>query len=700
MPKITINEVDLTKASLQPSSTDIAFVPGLSCLSDVTEDFMFCETIADFEKNFGTYPAIIDVYRVYNDNTTGAVSKEKYAIYNYKYFEANFYNEIYKNSIYKKVSKYSGTLSGTTQLVLGFADGTDEADITKYLNDCGLISADSDFDGANKKTVYLDFEYDMSYVYAKELLMMGIPVVYKAFASKNEDVQTTDTYTVSVSDVERSVDVVIKAEQAGDTYTLSDIPVDEVSLVKVGDAELTEASGDTPSAGEYTVNKSTGVITFGTELDENDHLVVVYTTVIDSYTTKFKIDENSNETIVVKVNDSSITKDSNNPPAAGKYYVDLENSIFTFGTPLVENDVLSIEYSVLVFNETYSDMLTKVKNLFTNGSDNEYYDDLLDKGEFSIKYVTSGSYPSFGYEVSGENYTAVEPNYYSNMVGVAHERGDCVALIDPADCSNDLEDNRNLAIEQLINPDNIYKAVEVICGDMPNAEYASMFVPWILYTSQASYMLKSGTNTVVLPQLDSIVMPPSFAYLVTLAKSIRMNSNWLAVAGIARGQVPYIGGLYTTKRLSNTLANYYQPRNGKTSINAITDIKPYGLTIWGNRTMKNNLITAMGGEDGLVATSFLNIRNMVSDVKKTAYVAAKTLMFEQNSDILWINFLSRVTPFLDGLMYGQGLSDYKVIKNQTTEKAKLSATIKLYPLYAVEDFDITIELSDEDVSVV
>jgi phage tail sheath protein FI len=195
-------------------------------------------------------------------------------------------------------------------------------------------------------------------------------------------------------------------------------------------------------------------------------------------------------------------------------------------------------------------------------------------------------------------------------------------------------------------------------------------------------------------------MPPSFGYLISLAKSIIINNNWVAVAGVARGQVPSINGLYTASRLSNSLANAYQPRNGKTSINPITNIKPYGLTIWGNRTMKNNLTTANGGEDGLTATSFLNIRNMVSDVKKTAYVAAKTLMFEQNSDVLWVNFLSKVTPLLDKLMSGQGLSDYKIIKNPTNEKAKLKATIKLFPIYAVEEFEITIELSDEDVSVV
>lgn len=535
MPKITINEVDLTKAALQPSSTDIAFVPGLSCLSNATSDLTYCDSIAVFEEKFGTYPAIVDLYRVYN-NSSGNVVKEKYTITNKETFETNFYTQLYKNSIYKKISKYSGTLSGVTQLVLGFDSNVSENQITTYLTSCGLTSSDAQFDRDGLTTVYLDFEYDMSYVYAKELIMMGIPVVYKV------------------------------------------------------------------------INATTSA---------------------------------------------------------------------------------------------YQDVLTAMKSYFVASTSD--LDGILDKGEYSIKYITSGSYPAFGYKVttSGNETTYLDASisFYKNMASLALKRGDCVSLVDPADCST-TDSARDLSVEQMINPDNIFAVAETLCANFDGEEFTSMFVPWILYSSQASYMLNTSTSSVMLPQLDSIIMPPSFAYLVTLARSIKINNNWLAVAGVARGQVPYINGLYTTKRLSNTLANYYQPRNGKTSINAITDIKPYGLTIWGNRTMKNNLNNAMGGEDGLTATSFLNIRNMVSDVKKTAYVAAKTLMFEQNSDVLWVNFLSRVTPLLDQLMSGQGLSDYKVIKNPTNEKAKLKATIKLYPIYAVEDFEITIELSDEDVSVV
>ena len=96
---------------------------------------------------------------------------------------------------------------------------------------------------------------------------------------------------------------------------------------------------------------------------------------------------------------------------------------------------------------------------------------------------------------------------------------------------------------------------------------------------------------------------------------------------------------------------------------------------------------------------FLNIRNLVSDVKKQVYVTAKKYMFEQNTDILWVNFKAGITPLLDRMQSGQGLSGYKIIKGTTDEKAKVVATIKLYPYYAVEEFEITVIISDEEVTV-
>ncbi len=341
-------------------------------------------------------------------------------------------------------------------------------------------------------------------------------------------------------------------------------------------------------------------------------------------------------------------------------------------------------------------------------------DGIMDRGEYSIKYLTSGGYPSFLYSYDNETFNFGE-GFASKMLTMAGKRGDFIALIDAnkdscgAIISSYTDEFGNIYTDENNNPfvnssssgllgsGSLWDAAKAFGDSADYLDYGAMFTPWFYYNTQASYYSNDGH---IINQLSKVIMPPSFAYLITLAKSIRTSGNWQAIAGVARGGVPYFEKLYTKERLSNNVAEQMQPRNGKTSVNAITNIKPYGYLIWGNRTMKNNENAASGGIDGLTATSFLNIRNMVSDIKKTAYNAAKQCIFEQNSDVLWVNFCSLITPLLDRLVSGQGLSNYKIIKQSTKEKAKLKATIIIYPIYAVEEFEITIELSDKDVSVI
>lgn len=410
-----------------------------------------------------------------------------------------------------------------------------------------------------------------------------------------------------------------------------------------------------------------------------------------------------------------ITISPNNPTAGDKLIVNpIYDMSYVYAKELLMAGLPIVYQVVDTSTKTYDGMIDALKNNFIY--DYTTKDGIMDKGEYSIKYVTSGGYPSFFYTYEDNVYN-FDGSFAQTMLTLAGRRGDCVALIDPDSYSagalpyiftdNDgalLGESYNVVYSSDIDEfsylgdGSLWEAAKAFSDNADFLEYGSMFSPWGYFYTQANYYDVDSDELIL--DLSKVVLPPSFSYLITLAKSVRNNGNWLAVAGTSRGQVPYYGGQYTYTRLSNNTANEMQPRNGKTSINAITNIKPYGYTIWGNRTMKNNEDNSRGGTDGLTATSFLNIRNMVSDVKKTAYNAAKQCMFEQNSDVLWVNFCSLITPLLDRLMSGQGLSNYKIIKNPTTEKAKLKATIKLYPIYAVEDFDITIELSDEDVSVV
>jgi hypothetical protein len=271
------------------------------------------------------------------------------------------------------------------------------------------------------------------------------------------------------------------------------------------------------------------------------------------------------------------------------------------------------------------------------------------------------------------------------MIDLAVKRGDCVAFIDHTDHS-DRDDNidHKSSVYATVSDDQVFRA---------NGEFATMFTPWASYNRVTVDRDDEGA----IIKSSSVRMPGSYAYFTALGDSIRTNANWLAIAGSARGVVLNLASNGMTTNIPNGAADSMQPRDG-VAVNAITNIKPYGYTIWGNRTLKNN-----GEKGNLTATSFLNVRNLISDVKKVAYKVARQLTFEQNNDILWVNFKALIAPTLDRMLSGYGISGYKIVRDteheKATEKATVCAKIILYPVYAVEDFYITIVLKDDEISV-
>ena len=102
----------------------------------------------------------------------------------------------------------------------------------------------------------------------------------------------------------------------------------------------------------------------------------------------------------------------------------------------------------------------------------------------------------------------------------------------------------------------------------------------------------------------------------------------------------------------------------------------------------------------LRASHFLNIRQLCTTIKKQVYVACKQRTFEPNSDLLWIRFCNDIRPTLEKMKADQGITDYKFIKVKTDKKALLVAKIRIVPIEAVEDFDISLTLEDSISGVV
>jgi hypothetical protein len=86
-------------------------------------------------------------------------------------------------------------------------------------------------------------------------------------------------------------------------------------------------------------------------------------------------------------------------------------------------------------------------------------------------------------------------------------------------------------------------------------------------------------------------------------------------------------------------------------------------------------------------------------VKKEISRMAATVLFDQNVEVTWLRFLGMVEPFLAEVKSGLGLTEFKVVLDETTttpelvDRNILYAKIFLKPARAIEyialDFTIT-----------
>lgn len=357
--------------------------------------------------------------------------------------------------------------------------------------------------------------------------------------------------------------------------------------------------------------------------------------------------------------------------------IDIEWKVNSTPLGFTKAETLSLPSGVN-YETTDEFKVTDIYKAFMNSCEveNSKLYNLMDKGEYQIKFLTLGAYPSFEFGLDKTGTGSIETyNVFDNLIETAAKRGDCIALVDHTNKSTrTLQTTAGSVYSSLSAYVKNSLTITRKGGDSEDGyTYGAMFTPY------ATYRLSTQNN-------EQYILPASFGYLSAFAASTQTNPNWYAVAGVSRGVPSGLIGL--SQNITNAIADLYQPRNN-VAINCITNIKPYGYTIWGNRTLKNN-----SADGDLKALSFLNIRVLTCDLKKTLYQACKRYTFENNTDIMWLNFKSQIEPVLAKMLSGNGIASYQIIKVATTKKATIEAIIRLVPIEPVEDWFITIELTD------
>lgn len=322
----------------------------------------------------------------------------------------------------------------------------------------------------------------------------------------------------------------------------------------------------------------------------------------------------------------------------------------------------------LFISNTVQYMYGYLTTCYSMDASNTERRDLSDRNEFDIKYITSGGYPVYEYDVASGGVITTANKIAKDMIALATARGDAIALIDHV----------NDPTRPLTGVESVYETINDNTRYALASNYAAMFTPWVYH----NYSFDGAGFA-----------PGSFLYLLALADAVKTSPNWLAIAGVTRGLIPGVGR--PSQKITNAVADSYVDSidTGGVCINPVTNIRNYGLTIWGNRTLE---ATTANTEKALY---YLNMRSLVCEIKKVCYRASQELMFEQNSDVLWINFKSKIMPLLDQMASSNGVSGYKIVKLDTPKKTEVKALIKIYPIYAVESFDIQILLTNEDVEV-
>lgn len=510
-------------------------------------------------------------------------------------------------------------------------------------------------------------DFDRSYVYAKELLFQGMPILYSNIVADDLYADTLELDPESTS---------------GGANVTWEVKDNKIICIAAGDVNAdievtTKINIQTPS----TKNNTPAVKTYEFVAEgENCH--------INSFTTspselKLEFSEvtvyEGHDTIVEFTNSTDISEDVQ-LPCTIKLSINLKKGSKATITLKEKSGSLLDGFYKSTDNGLKIDEQWEIST-----TENPLNDTISDKSVYSVKYITSGGYPSV---VSNDNKSATQ-KFATKMLAAAAHRGDAVALID-----------YQLAPEEKVfavgkDAESVYAKMHAAFNDVSNASFGAAMYPWSTYNCGSSL---SFTDNQV------IEMPASFGYLMCVAKAIKSSPNWLAMAGVTRGLVPGISKLLVPQNvISNAIAEEMQPKfgvdNHKLSINTITNIRPYGLTLWGNRTLMPV------SNEGTVALNFLNTRNMLSDIKKLLYTTAKSCMFEQNSTDLWVKFKGGIEPLLKRLKAGNGISDYQIVRGTTKyngdplTKGEVAAVIKIYPMYAVEYFELAVEINDEEVTV-
>ena len=262
----------------------------------------------------------------------------------------------------------------------------------------------------------------------------------------------------------------------------------------------------------------------------------------------------------------------------------------------------------------------------------------------------------------------VNDTLLDELIDVVEDRGDALAIIDLNDSYKEKYENSGVA-------DTTNGTVTLAVAEAKRRAYDSSYA--------ATYFprVQLAVNS------NQITTPSSLAGLAVLAQADGSGTGpWFAPAGFNRGGLEALGFIGTFKTLTKAQRDELYQEN----VNPIARFGALGTTVvFGQKTLQQ--------VDS--ALDRINVRRMLIYLKSRIGRIADNLLFDQNVQATWNIFTAEAGAVLEDLKANFGITEYKLVLDETTttpdlvDRNILYAKVFVKPARAIEfiavDFIIT-----------
>lgn len=262
----------------------------------------------------------------------------------------------------------------------------------------------------------------------------------------------------------------------------------------------------------------------------------------------------------------------------------------------------------------------------------------------------------------------------TKLVRACEARGDSLAIIDLPDVYvPPFQQSCTTFAERIkTSPE---KAAAALVKRQLNSSYGATYYPWV--------KIRDEINS------RDVWCPPSVVALGVMAYTEERDAVWFAPAGFNRGGLNKGNAGLPVLQVTEQLLSRDRDTLYNANINPIASFVSEGLVVFGQKTLQSTQS----------ALDRINVRRLLIFIKKIVSNISNNLLFEQNVQATWTRFINLVVPKLQRIKTRFGLSDFKVVLDDTTttpdlvDRNIMYAKIFLKPARSIEfiavDFVIT-----------